>query len=148
MTDRITRPRQERFRRHFEFVVVRPIRLNATTTLQPGEEIAELGLRLGHIRSLYHRRRLGRKGSAWADFMLAKAAGLESQEAAEAVDEKRQDEPNVERAEAAAAREAVEDARAATAAATGEDDDTLIVDLEGSAGGEGGAEPGVDELTS
>lgn len=68
MARRVHRPL---FRRHYEFVAVRPIRLTRQDVIQPGETIDPERFRLYHLRSLYQRRRIGVKGTPWTEAMLA-----------------------------------------------------------------------------
>ena len=61
------------FRRHVEYVAVRPIRLNSTETIQPGEPVK---LRAHQMRSLYLRRRIGPKDHPWTEQALKNPKGM------------------------------------------------------------------------
>lgn len=62
---------REMFRKHYEFVAVRHIRLSRNDVLEPGQPIDKTKIKLFHLRSLYQRRRIGVAGSPWAEAMLA-----------------------------------------------------------------------------
>lgn len=62
--------RRELFRPGYDFVAVRPIRLTAKETIQPGTKLDNSKFRGYHLRSLYQRRRIGVAGSPWTLAML------------------------------------------------------------------------------
>lgn len=64
---RITRPS---FRYRADYVAVRPIRLSASTVIQPGEELSKYHVRMHQKISLWQRRRIGVKGCPWTEYML------------------------------------------------------------------------------
>ena len=68
MAGRVGRPI---FRRNVDYVAVRPIKLNGTTTLEPGTPVTREQFRLHHLKSLYLRRRIGPKDHPWTIEMLA-----------------------------------------------------------------------------
>ena len=61
---RIARPL---YRRHAEYVAVKPIRTHTNSVIKPGEDVK---LRPHQMRSLYQRRRIGPKGHAWTEQAL------------------------------------------------------------------------------
>lgn len=63
------------YKRHFEYVAVRPIRLNNNTVIEPGKDVK---LRPHQMRSLYLRRRIGPKGHPWTEHAL-KTKGFPSE---------------------------------------------------------------------
>lgn len=66
MANRAPRPI---FKRHYEYVAVRPIKRSRDHIIQPGESVD--GLRQHHLRDLFRRRRIGPKGHPWTEAMLA-----------------------------------------------------------------------------
>ena len=65
---------KQSFRPHYDFVAVKRIKLAEDKNLEPGDNIPEGKFKVFHLRSLYQRRRIGVKGSEWAEAMI-KAAG-------------------------------------------------------------------------
>ena len=61
---------REIFKRHNEFIVVRPLKITKAYSLEPGDVIDKSKFRTFHLRSLYQRRRIGVLGSPWAVAML------------------------------------------------------------------------------
>ena len=61
---------RELFRRGEEFVATGYIRMTKNVMLSPGDDLDKKVFKLFHLRSLYARRLIGIKGSAWAQQML------------------------------------------------------------------------------
>lgn len=61
---------QELFGSKKIYIAVRPIPLTSKVTIKPGEEVDEYKIRLFQKRRLYRQRRIGVKGSTWAEAML------------------------------------------------------------------------------
>lgn len=63
------------FRRHLEYVAVRPISVMGRL-IQPGEPVGrDQGVRLHVMRSLHQRRRIGPKGHPWTEQAIASRTG-------------------------------------------------------------------------
>lgn len=63
--------KRQKFRKHFEFIVTRPLRLTATVTLEPGTKIDKSQFNTVHLRGMYRRKRIGVEGSQWANDQVA-----------------------------------------------------------------------------
>ena len=76
-------PKQPMFRRSYEWVAVRTIRLSSTQTIEPGEDIPE-ETRLLLLITWHKRRQIGPKGHPWTEWMIEHAELMRDLRAARA----------------------------------------------------------------
>ncbi len=114
---RPTRAARPGFRAGLTYVVVRPIRISARETLQPGHVIEPGALRRHHMRALNRRRRIGPQGHPYTEYMLSTWESPEERDA------------RIE-ADRVAAEEAAEEAAERRAAVAAKIEETLAMRAE------------------